>query len=435
MSENSSEIATSEVDKLINELFLCSVKMIGINEDKYKKEQVTPILKSIILAKNKEEIKKNLKLFIGKLKEFGMTVYNEHSGSETDVPILWSNGRPENVFEDSIYNKGVRHYEDINSTIFYNVLWKIMPIIINPYERNSQIKFDKSKMEEETRDTYCFKMRELSTNFNKTDSHILHDRLLSELWVEEMPIDIILKGGIRVEFGQNDPNRKRRDVFSTTDSVMSVSELPILLDRVAQYNVDMDLAGTPDKKIYLENIGVSEDEIISGNYKSIKERYGKDRDNPNAGYILLKKAERDSKGEISKESVRIPIQLRLMILDLGKQRLKEIKRRVDKVEEITTERVREENQKISNSFNDEEKQHIFIEKLRQKQEKNFREPERLSFLDIFKKKETRKYKNVIEQQKQMIQKKEQKVSSHLEALLRKIDENEISAENSHSIAG
>lgn len=94
--------------------------------------------------------------------------------------------------------------------------------------------------------------------------HIPYDRLLSELWVEEMPLDSSLNGRVRIEFGQNNISKaKERNVYLKTDNVLAVLEFPILLDKIAQHNIDMDLAGTPRKKVYLENIGVSINKIIN----------------------------------------------------------------------------------------------------------------------------------------------------------------------------
>ena len=176
--------------------------------------------------------------------------------------------------------------------------------------------------------------------------HIPYDRLLSELWVKEMPLDGSLKGRVRIEFGQNNISKaKERNVYLKTDNVLAVLEFPILLDRIAQHNINMDLAGTPEKKVYLENIGVSAEEIINEKYKSIDERYAEGKDNPGTGYLLLRKAERGENGEITRTSINTPIQLRYLILKLEKQRLKEINQRLDKTKKITKEDIKIENQK------------------------------------------------------------------------------------------
>lgn len=220
--------------------------------------------------------------------------------------------------------------------------------------------------------------------------HIPYDKLLSGIWTEIMPLEDILSGRLRIEFGQNDSYIRRRDkklikrdkdkVYFATDSVMSMSELPILLDRIAKYNIEMELAGTPEKKIYLENVGVSIDEIINGDYKTISERYGEGKNNENAGYVILKKIERSGPhGDASKESIMIPIKLKLMILKLEEQRLTKIEEELDSLKEkiakewiMTNGKISrmlmEKNSSLKNSSVSEEQQNNFIEEIKREQE-------------------------------------------------------------------
>ena len=315
-----------------------------IASDTSRKEQLKPILKEIILSKDKNGIKENLKNLIKKLKEFGVKIESnseESNSKKNSYPVLWSNGRPDNEFENESYNSQKDHFDDEASPLF-GILWEIFPNIFNKLAEIEENKVFKVK--EELNDTYIKKMYE-QANSEGIPEHIPYDRLLSELWVEEMPLDSILKGEIRIEFGQNNQsNIKEKKIYSPTDSVLSVSELPILLDRIAQHNINMDLAGTPEKKVYLENIGVSAEEIINEKYKSIDERYAEGKDNPGTGYLLLRKAERGENGEISKTSISTPIQLRYLILKLEKQRLKEINQRLDKTKKITKEDIKIETQ-------------------------------------------------------------------------------------------
>lgn len=425
MGEHPKESTILMVDELVEFLLKNQENLQEFAEDSSKKEQLVPILRSIILAPDKENIKNSLKEFIEKLKDFGIKLGKE---SEDDIPILWSNGRPGNVFITDEYNKKHSHYGDTDSPIF-RVLWNIMPKVFSKMEALGKEKFN---------GTYCQEMLNLGNSIGV--NHIPYDRLLSELWVEEMPLNTILKGDVRVEFGQNREEESKKSkaekAYLTTDSVLSLSELPILLDRIAQHNVNMDLVGTPNEKVYLENIGVSEDEIISGNYKDIKERYSEDRDNPNAGCIVLRKVERSLDGKISTEFIRTPVKLKFMILKLEKQRLKEIEKRLGKIEEITIERIIRENSDITNSFSSEKRQHAFVEKVRQKTEKGV--PSLFKVTAGSKEGLFKRFafnRTVIGQQDKSISKKEQEVSSHLEALLRKREENEMTTENSHSFAG
>lgn len=222
-----------------------------------------------------------------------------------------------------------------------------------------------------------------------------------------MPLDSSLKGRVRIEFGQNNISKaKERNVYLKTDNVLAVLEFPILLDRIAQHNINMDLAGTPEKKVYLENIGVSAEEIINEKYKSIDERYAEGKDNPGTGYLLLRKAERGENGEITRTSINTPIQLRYLILKLEKQRLKEINQRLDKTKKITKEDIKIENQQWDNSFNTEEQQHTFLERVRKKQEEKITKLKTESNEKSFK-------KSIIEHQK----KKEDKTSSRIKEIL------------------
>ena len=225
----------------------------------FKKDE----LKQVILSKDKNEIKENLKNLIKKLKEFGVKIESNSEGSNSkknSYPVLWSNGRPDDEFKNKSYNSQKEHFDDEASPLF-GILWEIFPNIFNKLAEIEENKVFKVK--EELNNTYIKKMYE-QANSEGIPEHIPYDRPLSELWVEEMPLDSILKGEIRIEFGQNNQsNIKEKKVYSPTDSVLSVSELPILLDRIAQHNIDMDLAGTPKKKVYLENIGVSINKIIN----------------------------------------------------------------------------------------------------------------------------------------------------------------------------
>ena len=125
----------------------------------------------------------------------------------------------------------------------FGILWEIFPNIFNELAEIEENKVFKVK--EELNDTYIKKMYE-QANSEGIPEHIPYDRLLSELWVEEMPLDSSLKGRVRIEFGQNNISKaKERNVYLKTDNVLAVLEFPILLDRIAQHNINMDLAGTP----------------------------------------------------------------------------------------------------------------------------------------------------------------------------------------------
>ena len=77
-----------------------------IASDTSRKEQLKPILKEIILSKDKNGIKENLKNLIKKLKEFGVKIESnseESNSKKNSYPVLWSNGRPDNEFENESY--------------------------------------------------------------------------------------------------------------------------------------------------------------------------------------------------------------------------------------------------------------------------------------------------------------------------------------------
>lgn len=340
-------------------------------KDKYpdniqRKEELIPIFKEIILSKDKKEIKQHFKEFIEILKRFKVSITPKFNEPKDNAPVLWSGGRPKFELKDDEYNSKIQYYDDEMSPLF-NILWSVARRIIE----------DIGDPDTEINDTYCQKMFELGRKIGVT--HIPYDRILSELWVEEMVSkqEHISKHKIRIEFGQNNPERDKNEVFFTTYSVMAMSELPILLDLIAQYNIKMDLEGTPEKKVYLENIGISAEEIKNDNYKSINERYGKGendeyKNNKNAGYIVVKGVKRDSDGDISEESAKNIIRLKSLILKLEKRRLRKAGKRLDEIkEEITKENILKEAISIKDSFDNEEQQHNFIERARSKGEINY----------------------------------------------------------------
>lgn len=278
MSDNITDETNEKISKIVDHICEQSRLPNSIKGKPERKMELTPILEKVVLLKDKPEIKKNLKELIEKLKKFGEEIY---TGSETSMPVLWSNGRPESMLENSNYNSEFHHHDDTASPLF-RILWEIM----------GNLTHDDSYF---IKDSYCHQLYDSGAAIGV--EHIPYDRLLSEIWVEEIPLDAIFKGNIRIEFGQNKEGYEAEKIYSVTDSVMILSELPILLDRIAKHNIDMDLAGTPEKKVYLENIGVSLDEIISGKYKTISERYGNGRNNEGAGWIVLRKVKRDRYSE------------------------------------------------------------------------------------------------------------------------------------------
>lgn len=413
------------------------------NNEKNNKE-VSNILKSMLLSKTKNDLKVHCKELMEKLKEFGMTVY---PNSENDIPLLWTNGRPVNVFKDELYNSETGHYQDEDSPIF-NVLWNIMPVILYPEKhtesfleneykdliefnnaekefisakndfekeksrfkskkkktntdienfKNKEILFKNEKAEfinkkrkikkekgifwiqknrklyeakkeailenirNSTKDSYHYKMAEEGRNKYNNIDHIPYDKFLSELWVEEISPENISK--VRIEFGQNrsDNNISKYNVFVPTDSVMSVSELPVLLNLIAKHNIDMDLKGEPDKKIYLDNIGVSENEAINMKYEKIEDRYGEGRDNKNSGCLVLKKINRNSNDQ---DLNYVPVKLKYLILKAEKQRLRKIEERLEETKDKSLEQI---NNELGNSLKSESKQAKMVERVRKRQ--------------------------------------------------------------------
>ncbi len=401
MTDSVSDEINGKVDKVIDSLIKCKTSYTPLTLDNLTKdkleerEEVNETLKLIILSRDKTGIKKHIKKLIEILKKLNVPFVDENSYNQKDkskpkAPVLWSNGMPNNVLVgdgSNKYNLKINYYDDRGSLVF-RILWSIIKEAIM---RTGELNID---------NTYCQELfkecnGDIIIENGKTKEvvlkkHVPYDKFLSELWVEEIPLDIILRNEIRLEFGQNDSYIRRRDktlikrdkdkVYFATDSVMSMSELPILLDRIAKYNIEMELAGTPEKKIYLENVGVSIDEVISGNYKTISERYGEGKDNENAGYVILKKIERSGPhGDASKESIMVPIKLKLMILKLEEQRLTEIEEELDSLKEkivkewiMTNGKISrmlmEKNSSLKNSFVSEEQQNNFIEEIKREQE-------------------------------------------------------------------
>lgn len=331
-----------------------------IPNDQERKRQFAPILKKIVLSKDKAEIKENIRELMENLNRFGVTFHDDSLYEDESIvraPILWSNAKNFGLLNRDRYNPNTYYYYYSNNKVMM-VLWNI---IGNAVKIQDKI---------EINGTYCREMFELGRIIRADPiSHIPYDRLLSEIWVETMPLDDILNKELVIEFGQNSPLFNENGVFFATDSVMSVSELPILLDRIAKHNLDIDLGIAVGEKIYLEKTGISKKQIKDGTQEDIK-------DDINRGFIVVKKVKRDLGGNISKEYIRVPIELRYLILKLEKRRLKKIITKLEKSEEVITEEnilteAVKENSNIQNSFDNEEQQHNFIERARQKQEINY----------------------------------------------------------------
>lgn len=333
-----------------------------------EKDEIINILESIFLSRNKPEIKEHIGRFIKKMKDLGLPFYYK---PDPKAPVFWSNlGSNDELLKNKEYNSKVNHYHYSDNKPMM-ILWDFIECCI----------MDAGELNFEN--TYCLKMfREcggIDTSKGRgiklPKNHIPYDKLLSEIWVETMPLDDIINGEFRIEFGQNIQGRSKDEVFFATDSVMATAELMILLRRINEYNKKMDLEGTPKKKISLENKGISIEEIITGNFKNINERYGKDqngkfKNNKGAGYVLIKGVVRDPNqdGKIVEESIITPIKLQYLSLKYDKKILKEYDRRIKRNKERTPEDIRKE---IHDLYSSEKKQHNFMEKARRGQEVNY----------------------------------------------------------------
>ncbi len=352
MADNYNTENDKKADEVVNSLFdYYELKDIIKNEQERKK-QLAPILKKIVLSKNKVEIEENIKELMESLDRFGVKFYDEglyEDKSKARTPIFWSNATDSGFPNSNEYNSGAYHYYLSNNKLIVST-WKIIGEAV------------KLVHDHEFKDTYCWKMSEAANN-------VLLARLMSEIWIKSIPLKDILNKELVIEFGQNSLLFDESKVFSTTDSTMSAYELPILLDRIAKHNLDIDSGIAVGEKIYLEKTGVSKKQIKNGEQEDIEY-------NSNKGLIVVKKVERNLKGSVLKEYIRVPIELRYLILKLEKQRLKKIITRLEESRELMTERnvlikAAEENSNIQNSFDNEEQQHNFIERARQKQETNY----------------------------------------------------------------
>ncbi len=329
------------------------IKTLEQIRERFFSEEIQKIkeqLRLIILSKDKKEIKKHIKELINKMEEFGIGYYdnNKYNKSRNIAPIFWSNGGDGDgkLSKNNEYNlKAEHYYYDDNERM--SILWNIVE---NAIKYTGKLDID---------GTYCKEMFEKG-------GHIPYDKLLSEVWVETMPIEDITNGELRIEFGQNINGRKANEVFFATDAVLAVSELPILLDRIAQHNIE-----NPGNEVYLKNVGVSLNEINSGKFEDISGRYGKgenseSKNNEGANLIIVEAVERDEvSSEILQEHNKTVLSLKYLILKREKQRLKKCIKRLEKEEnkEKTLEDLN-----IDSWSDNENEQHNFIEKARKKQE-------------------------------------------------------------------
>lgn len=438
MSYESEKQNEEIIDEFISRIIDIEPELKNYCNDKKNNKEVSNILKLMLLSETKNDLKIHSKELIEKLEEFGMTVYPK---SKDDIPLLWTNGRPNNVFEDKFYNSEVGHYQDEDSPIF-KVLWNIIPKFLYPEgeieiyhpgvpieDLDFEEEFDPkeelnlgyekerlNKIYEIIKNTCCFKLRKLGIKYYSDNLHIPYDRFLSELWVEEISPKNISK--IRIEFGQNrlDQYASKRGVCIPTDSVLSISELPVLLNIIAKHNIDMDLKGEPKKKIYLDNIGVSENEAVNMKYSKIKDRYGEGRDNENTGCLVLKKVNRESDIQ---DINYVPVKLKYLILKLEKRRLKKIEKSLKETKDKSLEQI---NNELGDSIKSKlKKQNKMIEKVRTKQFN--RASKHIKIEDEFEQNKLRKY--IIEHQNRVIKKMEGKKQTRLARLKAQKDSNSV----------
>ncbi len=433
--EESIKKANEVVDKLFKETNLKD----GLSYiDQEMEEQLTPTLSSIILSKDETDIKKHFKELIGKLKEklererlkktdeekeivkkvgdafykedvfkYYYRFYNPDGKVEQNTHILKApilfvedndpNGETNLVYfvssllpMSSDYNSEVQHYSYL-ATVLSDVE-EVMKRMVNIAKNESYKNYFKN--------TYFYKTLEQSED-NSIESVPYYKFLLSELFIEEIPKEDIDTNSVRIEFGQTDSRKRSKDKVSLATGSTLAFCISKLADRIAQSNVNMILSNNLDKKIYLENTGVSADEIIEGNYKHIERYEGKDKINKDAGYIVVEKAEYGPDGKIYRKSTRVPVKLELPIVKLEERRLEKIREKLTELltilknpeeqgfeenrekfaeleEKITKEWIMtngkmakilmEENSNIENSFDNEKQRHSFIEEIRREQE-------------------------------------------------------------------
>lgn len=244
-----------KADEVVESLLGCDKLKDIIQDEQEREKQFAPTLKKIVLSKDKTEIKENIRKLIENLNRFDVTFHDDslyEDKSKPKTPILWSNATDLGLFNRNEYDSNTYHYYYSDNRVMM-VLWSI---IENAVRNQDKL---------EINSTYCQEMFKLGKRIGIDHiNHIPYDRLLSEIWVETMPLDDILNKELVIEFGQNSPLFNENGVFFATDSVMSVSELPILLDRIAKHNLDIDLGIVVGEKIYLEKSGISKKQVKNG---------------------------------------------------------------------------------------------------------------------------------------------------------------------------
>ncbi len=378
--------------------------------DDPKKEQLKEIIRFIVDSKTKSEMKDNLKLLAEKLKEYGISYKNPKDA----IPILWSNGEPNNELANDTYNKTTMHYQISESPIF-NTMWSILKHIVNAknlynfgyfrcgydnhdwYEYNHDYdcyyyyRYNRKAIEKynnyiKNKNSFVYQLQSADKKIN-SDSNILIVRIMSESFAEVIPLDLLKEGKLRIEFGQNGTlNYDKSRISAATDSCFSTSEAPIILDRTTKHNVEVKLRnklkkekGEEEKEITMKTVGVSAEEITGKKgFKNIEERYGvdgNDENNQDAGFVMFRKQDRK---DPSKSSKIIPINLEFLELKILKLRFKKIKETFDNIgikelkgksKEALIEKLLEINSTIDSSFVNEKQQESFIEKVREKRQR------------------------------------------------------------------
>lgn len=219
-----------------NDLLISLIDDCGLKESSDLKGSLAQQIVKIYESKDKEELKNAYRELFAIAQSTPKIEVQKRT-----KPILWTASglshafeRPEN--KDLLELKFEEYYSD-SELVPFKLAWRIMESIgIAKFNEDVQVGTI---------------IKEILALSKEEYGHIEYDKILSELFVEEIPVESLRD--VRIAYGQDISNRKKSQQGIVQDHIFASFELPCLLARVAKYNVNCVQLGKAEEKISLAN--------------------------------------------------------------------------------------------------------------------------------------------------------------------------------------
>lgn len=153
MTDNYNTENDKKADEIVKSL-LDQGKLKDTIKNEQERKQLAPILKKIVLSKDKVEIEENIKELMESLDRFGVKFYDEalyKDKSKARTPIFWSNATDLGFPRPSEYDLNSYHYYLENNGLIVST-WEIIDKAVE-LAHNRKFK-----------DTYCWEMSKAANN-------------------------------------------------------------------------------------------------------------------------------------------------------------------------------------------------------------------------------------------------------------------------------